>query len=56
MGDVGILQEGYIACDITGDPDISDLLQRTPFLPNRNGDQLRHVAVVVGSYRDGQTS
>lgn len=56
MGDVGILQESYVAGDIAGDADVPDLLQGTPVLPNSNRDQMRHVAVVIRGHSNGQTS
>lgn len=54
VGDVGVLQQRYVARHVAGDADVSDLLQGTSRLPYRHRDQLRHIAVVVGSHGDGK--
>lgn len=56
MCDIGILQESYVARHVAGDANVSDLLQGTSVLPHSNGDELRHIAVVIRGHGDGQTS
>lgn len=47
MGDVGVVQQRYVSCDITRDPHVSDLLQGSLVLPHSYGYKLRHVTVVI---------